>query len=169
MIHPSEPTRPPQLSHLDEAGRARMVDVSEKPATRRVAEARARIELTPEVRAMVLAGTLAKGEALAVARVAAIQAAKETSRLVPLCHPLLLDQVEVEFAPAGEASLEVRVTARCQGATGVEMEAMTGAAVAALTLYDMCKAVCRGARISMVDLVAKSGGRSGAWRRDESA
>lgn len=168
---PHDPARAPSpaLSHLDTRGRAHMVDVSAKAATVRVAEARARIELTPEVRAMLLQGTLAKGEALAVARVAGIQAAKETSRLIPLCHPLALDQVEIEFAPDGAAAIEVRATARCHGPTGVEMEAMTAAAVAALTLYDMSKALCRGARITDVELLAKSGGRSGAWRREGTA
>jgi cyclic pyranopterin phosphate synthase len=143
-----------------------MVDVSAKPETVRVAIARAQIELTPQVRAMVLEGTLAKGEALAVARIAGIQAAKETSRLIPLCHPLALDQVEVQFAAVGEAAIAIDCTARCRGATGVEMEAMTGAAVAALTLYDMCKAACRGARITAVELRHKSGGKSGTWVRE---
>lgn len=144
-----------------------MVDVSQKATTARVATARAVIELTPEVRAKVLDGSLAKGEALAVARVAGIQAAKETSRLIPLCHAIALDQVEVHFAALGDAAIEVDCTARCRGATGVEMEAMTGAAVAALTLYDMCKALCRGARLSTVELSLKSGGKSGTWQRSE--
>ena len=146
-----------------------MVDVSAKAPSLRTATARARIELTAEVRAMLLAGTLPKGEALAVARVAGIQAAKDTSRLIPLCHTLALDSVEIGFAPLGEASVEVTATARCRGATGVEMEALTAVAVAALTLYDMAKAACRGARITCVELVHKAGGRSGEWRREDGA
>ncbi|HLU38071.1 MAG TPA: cyclic pyranopterin monophosphate synthase MoaC [Planctomycetota bacterium] len=156
----------PDLSHIDAAGRARMVDVSRKPATERTAEARARIELTPELRARVLHGDLPKGEAIAVARVAAIQAAKDTARLIPLCHPLPLDAVEVEFAPHGEEAIEVRARARCRGSTGVEMEALTAATVGALTLYDMVKALCREARITDVELLSKSGGKSGEWRRE---
>ncbi len=143
-----------------------MVDISAKPESHRVAEARATIELTPEVCAMVLTGRLPKGEALAVARVAGILAAKDTSRLIPLCHPLSLDQIDVLFARVGDAAIEIRATARCRGSTGVEMEAMTAAAVAALTLYDMCKGVCRAARITRVELLAKSGGKSGPWRRE---
>lgn len=143
-----------------------MVDISAKAETHRSAEARARIHLSPEVRAMVVRGDLPKGEALAVARVAGIQAAKETSRLIPLCHPLALDQVDVQFVPFGDAGLEIRTTARCRGATGVEMEALAAAAVAALTVYDMCKALCRGARITDLELVRKDGGKSGTWRRE---
>jgi cyclic pyranopterin phosphate synthase len=142
-----------------------MVDISAKPESHRVAQARAVVELTPDVVGMVMQGRLPKGEALAVARVAGIQAAKETSRLIPLCHPLGLDGIEVNFAPAGAAAIEIRTVTRCRGATGVEMEAMTAAAVAALTLYDMCKGVCRQARISCVELLEKTGGKSGTWRR----
>ncbi len=163
----SSPAGKRSLSHVDAEGRAHMVDVSGKPPTLRVATARSRIELTPDVRAMVLTGALPKGEALAVARVAAIQAAKDTSRLIPLCHSLALDGVEVGFAPCGDAGLEITTTARCRGATGVEMEALTAAAVAALTVYDMTKALCRGARITCVELTHKAGGRSGEWRREE--
>lgn len=144
-----------------------MVDVSGKIETQRSAEARARIELTPDVVRMVFAGTLPKGEALAVARIAGIQAAKETSRMIPLCHPLVLDHVDVDFAPVGDAAVGIRTTARSRGATGVEMEAMAAASVAALTLYDMCKALCRGARITDLELVHKAGGKSGEWRREE--
>jgi len=146
-----------------------MVDVSGKAESDRLAEARVRVHLDPEVRAMVLRGELAKGEALAVARIAGIQAAKDTSRLIPLCHPLALDHVEVRFVPVGDSVLEVQTSARCRGATGVEMEAMTAAAVAALALYDMCKARCRGARITDLELVRKEGGKSGSWRREAEA
>lgn len=156
----------PGLSHLDAAGRARMVDVSQKPATLRVARAAAQVRLTRELRDRLFAGDLPKGEALAVARVAGIQAAKETSRLIPLCHPLPLSQVRVDFAPAGEDLLHIETEARTTGPTGVEMEAMTAAAVAALTVYDMVKALHRGAAIERLELVHKSGGKTGTWHRE---
>lgn len=157
----------PKFSHLDDEGKARMVDVSQKPSSRREARARARVELTPTIRAALLAGELPKGEALAVARLAGIQAAKDTSRLIPLCHPLALSVVEVTFEPLGEASIEVRSLVRCVGPTGVEMEALTAVSVTALTLYDMCKALSRDIRITDVELLSKAGGRSGAWHRDQ--
>jgi cyclic pyranopterin monophosphate synthase len=157
----------PKFSHLDDEGQARMVDVSHNPASRREARARARVELTPEIRAALLAGKLPKGEALAVARLAGIQAAKETGRLIPLCHPLALSVVEVTFQPLGDATMEVRSLVRCTGPTGVEMEALTAVTVTALTLYDMCKALSRDIRITDVELMSKAGGRSGAWHRDE--
>ena len=164
--HPvPQPSERAALTHLDEEGQARMVEVGGKSNTRRSATARAVVELTEEVRGLLLRGELPKGEALAVALIAGIQAAKETSRLIPLCHPLALSGVEVRFAPVGEASVEVLVTARCTGPTGVEMEAMAGASVAALTLYDMCKAMVRGARIGSIELVSKRGGASGEWLR----
>ncbi len=156
-----------KFSHLDDEGKARMVDVSQKPSSRREARARARVELTPEIRAALLAGKLPKGEALAVARFAGIQAAKDTSRLIPLCHPLALSVVEVSFEPVGDASMEVRSLVRCVGPTGVEMEALTAVSVTALTLYDMCKALSRDIRITDVELLSKAGGRSGAWHRDQ--
>jgi cyclic pyranopterin phosphate synthase len=143
-----------------------MVDVSAKADSERHAAARARVELTEEVVQLVLRGGLPKGEALAVARIAGIQAAKDTSRLIPLCHPVALSHVEVEFAADGAAAIEIRTSASSRGATGVEMEALTAAAVAALTVYDMCKAVCRGARITDVELLHKTGGKSGEWRRE---
>lgn len=157
----------PKFSHLDDDGEARMVDVSQKPASRREARARARVELTPTVRKALVAGELPKGEALAVARLAGIQAAKETSRLIPLCHPIALTVVEVTFEPVGEATMEVRSLVRCVGPTGVEMEALTAVSVTALTLYDMCKVLSRDIRITDVALLSKSGGRSGTWHRDE--
>lgn len=151
------------LTHLDAAGRANMVDVSGKPATARRAIARADLALDAATRELLLTGKLPKGEALAVARVAGIQAAKDTARLIPLCHPLPLARVAVSFAPLGEAGVRIEVEAVTVGPTGVEMEAMTGAAVAALTLYDMVKARCRGASVRAVRLVHKSGGKSGTW------
>ena len=156
--------RTDRLTHLDDAGRARMVDVGSKPATRRLAEAEGRVELDPETRQKLFEGVLPKGEGLPVARIAGIQAAKDTARLIPLCHPLGLTSVEVDFAPAGAAGVAIRATARCVGPTGVEMEALTAVTVAALTVYDMCKGLCRGASIEGVRLVRKAGGRSGEWR-----
>jgi cyclic pyranopterin phosphate synthase len=159
---PEDPT--PGLSHYDRQGNARMVDVSAKPATDRVAVARALFHTS--VRDRILAGTLPKGDAIAVARVAGIQAAKETSRLIPLCHPLPLTGVEIAFAPVDEAAIEVLATVRCSHSTGVEMEALTAAAIAALALYDMCKGLDRGARVTDVELLYKAGGQTGEWRRE---
>ncbi len=144
-----------------------MVDVGAKEPTVRVARARGRVELTPEIRAHLLAGSLPKGEALGVARVAGIQAAKETWRLIPLCHQVPLSSVKVDFRPLGESVLEIEAEARCVGRTGVEMEALAAVSLAALTLYDMCKAMHRGIRISQIELVHKSGGRSGTWNRED--
>jgi cyclic pyranopterin monophosphate synthase len=158
------------LTHLDERGRARMVDVGAKPVTARRAVARALVRMTPQTAALVAAGDAPKGDVVSTARIAGIQAAKRTGELIPLCHPLALDHVDVEAqidAEAGTVTLtaEARVSAR----TGVEMEAMTAASVAALTVYDMVKGIERGVEIASVVLVEKSGGRSGAWRRDDPA
>ncbi|MCC6669817.1 MAG: cyclic pyranopterin monophosphate synthase MoaC [Planctomycetes bacterium] len=158
---------PGGLSHLDAEGRVKMVDVSAKAPTVRLARAEALVEMRPEVRARVLAGGLAKGEALAVARIAGIQAAKDTARLIPLCHPLPLSDVQVELGPSGEQAVRIVAEVRCVASTGVEMEAMTAASVAALALYDMVKGVDRGARIAAVQLLHKSGGKSGTWERTE--
>jgi cyclic pyranopterin monophosphate synthase len=158
------------LTHLDERGRARMVDVGAKPVTARRAVARALVRMTPQTAALVAAGDAPKGDVVSTARIAGIQAAKRTGELIPLCHPLALDHVDVEAqidAEAGTVTLtaEARVSAR----TGVEMEAMTAASVAALTVYDMVKGIERGVEIASVVLVEKSGGRSAAWRRDDPA
>ena len=155
-----------ELTHLDEHGNARMVDVGDKPATDRRAVARAVVRMSPETAATVLAGDAPKGDVLGTARIAGILAAKRTGELIPLCHPLGLDHVDLDAvvdAAAGTVTLtaEARVTAR----TGVEMEAMTAASVAALTVYDMVKALERGVEIASIALVEKSGGRSGTWRR----
>ena len=155
------------LTHLDAQGRARMVDVGAKEVTARRAVARAVVRMTPTTAAIVAAGDAPKGDVLATARIAGIQAAKRTGELIPLCHPLGLDHVDVEIgidAPAGEITLtaEAAVSAR----TGVEMEAMTAVTVAALTVYDMVKGIERGVEIASVSLLEKSGGRSGTWRRD---
>jgi cyclic pyranopterin monophosphate synthase len=155
------------LTHLDSAGRARMVDVGEKPPTARRAVARAVLRMSPETAAAVVEGDAPKGDVLGTARIAGILAAKRTGELIPLCHPLGLDHVDLDAvvdAAAGTVTLtaEARVTAR----TGVEMEAMTAVAVAALTVYDMVKGLERGVEIASVALVEKSGGRSGTWRRE---
>ncbi len=152
-----------RLTHVDARGRANMVDVSHKAASARRAIAHALVELDPATRELLLAGRLPKGEALAVARVAGIQAAKDTARLIPLCHPLALSHVAVEFEPAGGGAVRIVAEAATVAATGVEMEAMTAAAVAALAVYDMVKGRCRAARITEVRLVHKSGGKSGTW------
>lgn len=154
------------LTHLDGAGHARMVDVSHKAATVRTARATARLRLPTELRSRLLAGDLPKGEALATARLAGILAAKDTARLIPLCHPLPLSHVQVDFAAEGDDLVRIEAEARTTAPTGVEMEAMTAAAVAALTLYDMVKSLHRGAAIERLELVHKSGGRSGTWQRD---
>ncbi len=155
-----------ELTHLDASGRARMVDVGEKPATERRAVARAVVRVSPDTARAVLDGDAPKGDVLGVARIAGIQAAKRTSELIPLCHPLALSFVgvdgEIDVA-AGEIAL--RAEARTTGPTGVEMEALMAASVAALTVYDMVKGLERGAEIASVALVEKSGGRSGTWRR----
>ena len=155
-----------RLTHLDSAGRASMVDVGEKASTERRAVARAVVKVSPATAATVKAGDAPKGDVIGVARIAGIQAAKRTSELIPLCHPLALSFVGVEGvidANAGEITLTAE--ARTTGPTGVEMEALTAASVAALTVYDMVKGIERGAEIASVALLEKSGGRSGHWRR----
>jgi len=157
--------RLPDLSHVDAQGRARMVDVSEKTETDRVAVAGARVIMKPETLARIQAGEIAKGDVLAVARIAGIMAAKKTQDLIPLCHPLALTSVEVELVCAPErSSVEVTATCRLKGRTGVEMEALTAAGVAALTIYDMCKAIDRGMTVTDLRLLHKSGGKSGDYR-----
>ncbi|HEY8415212.1 MAG TPA: cyclic pyranopterin monophosphate synthase MoaC [Thermaerobacter sp.] len=152
------------VTHLDEAGRARMVDVSGKPATVREAVARGRVRMAPETVRRLRTGGVPKGDVWAVARVAGIMAAKETGRLIPLCHPLPVDAVEVDFR-LGEDAVEIQAVARTAARTGVEMEALTAVTVAALTIVDMCKALDRTLVIEGVRLVAKRGGRSGEFRR----
>ena len=164
-----EPTDAGGLTHIDGSGRAWMVDVSAKSETAREAVARAVVELGPALVDRLLRGDLPKGEAIGVARIAAIQGAKETSRLIPLCHPIPLSGVEVAIGRCGEDAVEVVVTARCRGVTGVEMEALAGAMAGALTLYDMCKAVEKGIRIGPVELLRKVGGKSGTWERQASS
>jgi indole-3-glycerol phosphate synthase len=154
--------RLPDLSHTDTEGRARMVDVSEKAETDRVAVAGARVVMRPETLARIRAGDVAKGDVLATARIAGIMAAKRTAELIPLCHPLALTSVAVELACVPERSaVEITATCRLRGRTGVEMEALTAASVAALTIYDMCKAIDRGMVVTDLRLLRKSGGKSG--------
>lgn len=152
-----------ELTHLDDAGAARMVDVSAKTDTAREACAEGRIEMAPTALAAIRAGTTKKGDVLAVARVAGIMAAKRTSDLIPLCHPLALSSVTVDFT-LDETGITATVTARTTGPTGVEMEALTAVSVALLTLYDMAKAIDRAMRIEGVRLLSKTGGKLGAWR-----
>ncbi|MDP1732242.1 MAG: cyclic pyranopterin monophosphate synthase MoaC [Devosia sp.] len=153
------------LTHLNERGEAHIVDIGDKAASKRRAVARARLEAQPETISAIMGGGLKKGDALAVARVAGIMAAKKTSDLIPLCHPIALTRVEVDIAEVGGA-IEITATAETTGQTGVEMEALTAASVAALTLYDMAKGMDRGMRIAAVELVEKTGGKSGHYRRD---
>lgn len=152
------------LTHFDARGQAHMVDVAEKAETQRVAVARGRIVMLPATLQRILEGNARKGDVLGVARIAAIQGAKRTSDLIPLCHPIGLTRVAVEFEVFREASaVEVTATAECFGRTGVEMEALTAASVGLLTIYDMCKAVDRGMRIESIRLLEKKGGKSGHW------
>lgn len=157
------------LTHLDSQGRANMVDVSDKAQTVREAVAEALVRMRPETLQMIAQGDHPKGDVFAVARIAGIQAAKKTSDLIPLCHPLMLTSVKVELTPEGVDA--VRITARCKltGQTGVEMEALTAASVAALTIYDMCKAVDRGMVIESVRLLEKVGGKSGHFKAEDEA
>ncbi len=154
----------PEFTHLDAQGRARMVDVSGKDETDRIAVAGARVVMQPQTLERIRAGDVAKGDVLAVARLAGIMAAKRTAELIPLCHPLALTSVEIDLACRPERSaVEITATCRLRGRTGVEMEALTAASVAALTVYDMCKAVDRGMLVTDLRLLHKSGGKSGNW------
>jgi cyclic pyranopterin phosphate synthase len=155
-----------RLSHLNEAGEAHMVDVSEKAVTARSATAEGFVGMAPATLDLILSGETKKGDVLAAARIAGIMAAKRTAELIPLCHPLPLAQVMVEFTPSRAPSgIRVEATAKVEGKTGVEMEALTAVAVACLTIYDMCKAVDREMEFSGIRLVEKTGGRSGTFRR----
>jgi len=158
--------RKPALTHFDKQGAAHMVDVGEKPATHRVAVASGRIIMRPQTLRVVASGRAKKGDVLGVARIAAIQAAKRTPELIPLAHPLALSRVAVEFElQKKRASIRVLARVECRGPTGVEMEALTAAAAALLTIYDMVKAIDRGMTLTDVRLEEKHGGKSGAFRR----
>jgi cyclic pyranopterin phosphate synthase len=153
------------LTHFDTAGQAHMVDVSEKAETRRVARAVGSILMQPETLLLIQSGSAKKGDVLGIARIAAIQATKRTADLIPLCHPLALTRVAVEFCiDSTQQRIDCEVTAESFGRTGVEMEALTAVSIGLLTIYDMCKAVDRGMRIGEIRLVEKSGGKSGHWR-----
>jgi cyclic pyranopterin phosphate synthase len=157
---------PAELSHLDAQGRARMVAVGGKPITRRACTARAEVRMAPETLARIAEGRVAKGDVLATARIAAIQAAKRTADWIPLCHPLPLDAIEVELRPdAPRSRIEIEVRVEAHARTGVEMEALVAASAAGLTIYDMCKAADRSMTLERVRLVSKSGGKSGSWLR----
>jgi cyclic pyranopterin phosphate synthase len=154
------------FTHFDESGRAVMVDVAGKDDTRRIAVASGRIIMLPDTLGRILEGQAAKGDVLGIARIAAIQATKRTAELIPLCHPIALTKVGVEFSPdAAISAITCTVTAETVGKTGVEMEALTGVSVALLTIYDLCKAVDRGMQMGDIRLLEKKGGRSGHWRR----
>jgi cyclic pyranopterin phosphate synthase len=156
-----------RLSHTDAEGKARMVDVGNKPDTRREARAEARVRMSAETLRLIETGGHKKGDVITVARIAGIQAAKRCAELIPLCHPLLLTGIDVEITPKKSLpGVHIVTSCRVTGATGVEMEALTAAAVTALTLYDMCKAVDRGMVIEGIRLLHKSGGRSGEWNAE---
>ncbi len=157
-----------KLSHLDDHGRAKMVDVSDKDITNRIAVARVTIHMRTETLALILDDKIEKGDVFSVARVAGIMAAKKTSELIPMCHPLNLTSVEIDLTPVeNPARVEIEARVRVSGKTGVEMEAMTAVSVAGLTIYDMCKAVDREMSIGEIRLVKKSGGKSGTFIRKE--
>jgi cyclic pyranopterin phosphate synthase len=156
----------PELTHFDDQGASRMVDVSSKPETVREARASGLVRMEPATLALIVARRAAKGDVFEVARLAGILAAKRTGELIPLCHPLGLDAVDVFIEPVDPRSLKIEATVKVRGRTGVEMEALTAVSVAALTVYDMCKAVDRGMVIDAVRLEEKSGGRSGHYRRE---
>ena len=154
-----------KLSHIDEGGRARMVDVSAKPDTQREATAVGRITMRRETLALIQSDGVPKGDVLAVAQIAGVMAAKRTHELIPMCHPLMLTGIDVRLTPnEARSSVDIEATVRTTGKTGVEMEALTAVTVAALTVYDMCKAADRAMRVEGVRLTRKSGGKSGTWR-----
>jgi cyclic pyranopterin phosphate synthase len=155
-----------ELSHLDDRGAARMVDVSAKAESAREATAEALVVMLPATLRLILDGANPKGDVIATARIAGIMAAKRTPDLIPLCHPLPISAATVDLEPAGDNALRIRATVRTTARTGVEMEALTAATVAALTVYDMCKAAEKGIRIESIRLLEKHGGRSGHWRAD---
>ncbi|WP_437884147.1 cyclic pyranopterin monophosphate synthase MoaC [Pseudomonas sp. LRF_L74] len=157
------------LTHLDSQGRANMVDVTDKAVTSREAVAEARVRMLPATLRMIVEGGHPKGDVFAVARIAGIQAAKKTADLIPLCHPLMLTSVKLELRAEGDDLVHIQARCKLAGQTGVEMEALTAASVAALTIYDMCKAVDRGMTIESVRLLEKSGGKSGSFKAQEAS
>ncbi len=164
----TEPTHQSKLTHLNSSGEAHMVDVTQKDVTQRIAVAEAFIRMSPATLSLIVEGKHAKGDVLAVARIAGIQAAKKTSDIIPLCHPLMLTSVKVELSPDPErGGIIALATCKLAGKTGVEMEALTAASAAVLTIYDMCKAVEKGMVIETVKLLEKRGGKSGEWTHDD--
>lgn len=161
-------TESPGLTHFDASGRARMVDVGAKAETHRVAVARGRVRMKPETATIIREGRAAKGDVLAVAQVAAIMAAKKTHEIIPMCHPLLLTRIDVDFELTDD-SVEIEARVDTKGQTGVEMEALTAVSAAGLTIYDMVKAIDRGMTIEAIRVEKKQGGRSGDWQRAETA
>src|SRR5215213_3116197 len=161
----SQPASQAALTHFDRSGRARMVDVGEKRETERVAVASGRVQMAGETIELIRTGRAAKGDVLAVAQVAAVMGAKKTADLIPMCHPLMLNRIDVTFE-LGQDEVRIEATVATRGRTGVEMEALTAVATAALTIYDMLKAVDRGMSIEEIQLESKIGGRSGRWSRD---
>jgi cyclic pyranopterin phosphate synthase len=158
-----------RFSHLDESGAARMVNIGDKENTAREAGAEARVSMNPETLGLITEGEVPKGDVFSTARIAGIMAAKRTHEIIPLCHPLRIDSIEIDFEIDEEdSSVRIESRARATDRTGVEMEALTAAGVAALTVYDMCKAVDRGMEVSALRLLFKSGGKSGTWSRTES-
>jgi cyclic pyranopterin phosphate synthase len=157
---------PHELSHFDATGASRMVDVGDKPVTRRTARASGRVTMAAETLALIRNKQASKGDVLEVARLAGIMAAKRTADLIPLCHPLPLESVAIEFTFPDSTTLGIEAVACCEAKTGVEMETLTAASVTALTVYDMCKSIDRGMSIGHIRLEEKSGGRSGHWNRD---
>jgi cyclic pyranopterin phosphate synthase len=156
------------LTHFDKEGQAHMVDVGEKNETRRIAKAAGRIEMNPDTLEIIASGSAKKGDVLGIARIAAIQGSKRTSELIPLCHPLYLTSVAVEFSlDRKDSAIDCIVTAETLGRTGVEMEALAAVSIALLTIYDMCKAVDRGMKLTQIRLLEKQGGRSGHWQASQ--
>lgn len=172
---PLTPEENPRLTHVDESGAARMVDVGDKDVTHRVAVATGFIAMLPATLELIVGGDAPKGDVLAAARIAGIMAAKRTSDLIPMCHPLAITHASVELSPVraqdaagdGRTGIAITATVATDGKTGIEMEALTAAAIAGLTIYDMCKAVDRGMVLSDVALLSKEGGKSGTWTREE--
>ena len=163
------PDQSDRLTHLDDAGRAQIVDVTDKAVTAREATATSCVRMNRETLGAIMDGAMPKGDVLAVARIAGIQSAKKCADLIPLCHPLPLSSVKVDLTPDTDLpGIRIEATCKVTGQTGVEMEALTAASVAALTLYDMCKAIDRGMTIEKTQLMNKSGGASGEWRREHS-
>jgi cyclic pyranopterin phosphate synthase len=157
----------PDLTHFDKKGRSRMVDITEKPVTAREALARGIVEMQPETLRKIMEKDIGKGDVFEVARLAGIMAAKQTSSLIPLCHPLPITSVEISFQPVNEKAIRIEAFVKTVDRTGIEMEALTAVCVAALTVYDMCKAIDRGIIIRNVELIRKSGGKSGLFIKKE--